>query len=94
MISLFESPQFKTDYKNYQEQIRQISDEAAQKELTGLLTQFVEQVKLIDRYHSELALSPRIPSAISEARSNLASCKKKLDNKISNFKSVAAKNQA
>lgn len=94
MISLFDSPQFKADYKNYQEQIRQIADEGAQRELTMLLTQFVEQVKLIDRYHSELALSPRIPSGISETRSNLAACKKKLDAKLSNFKSVAAKNQA
>ena len=94
MISLFDSPQFKADYTNYQEQIRQITDEAAQRELTGLLVQFVEQVKLIDRYHSELSLSPRIPTGISETRSSLAACKKKLDAKLSNFKSVAAKNQA
>jgi sulfur relay (sulfurtransferase) DsrC/TusE family protein len=94
MISLFDSPQFKKDYKNYQEEIRNIKDEKAQAELVTILKEFVEQVKLIDRFHSELNLSNRIPTAINEARSNLASCKKKLDSKISNFKSVAAKNQA
>ena len=91
MISLFDSPQFKKDYKNYQEEIRKITDNKAQEELTALLREFVEQVKLIDRYHSELNLSNRIPTGISEARSNLASSKKKLDSKISNFKSRQTK---
>lgn len=92
MISLFDSPQFKKDYKNYQEEIRKITDSKAQEELTALLREFVEQVKLIDRYHSELNLTNRIPTGISEARSNLASSKKKLDSKISNFKSRQTKN--
>lgn len=91
MISLFDSPQFKKDYKNYQEEIRKITDDKAQAELVGLLREFVEQVKLIDRYHSELNLSNRIPTGINEARSNLASSKKKLDSKISNFKSRQTK---
>jgi flagellar biosynthesis chaperone FliJ len=86
MISLFDSPQFKSDYKKYQEEIKQISNEEKKNELTKLLIEFVEQVKLIDRYHNELQLSNRIPTAISEARSSLASCKKKLDQKLLIYK--------
>jgi replicative DNA helicase len=94
MLKLLESPQFKADYKRYQEEIRKITDEKLQAELVALLMEFTEQIRLIDRYHSELNLSSRIPTGINEARSTLQSCKKKLDNKLSVYKNQLLKNQA
>ena len=84
MFKLSESPQYKEDYKKYQELIRTIKDPQIQKELTSIFLDFVGTVKLIDKYHSDLTMVGKMPTGVTEARSKLIECKKKLDTKLSN----------
>jgi hypothetical protein len=70
------------DYKRYQEAIDQITDQSLKIELTRLLERLKIQVVHIDRNHEQLLISGRIPTEITDIRSNIMSIKKSLDSKI------------
>jgi len=70
------------DFKKYQDSIDRITNEPLKEELSKLLKRLKEQVGHIDRNHEQLIISGRIPTEISEIRSNIASIKKSLDSKI------------
>lgn len=74
------------DLKQYQDSIDQITDEALQAELSGLLRKLKDQVGHIDRNHEQLLVSGRIPTEIGEIRTNIISIKKSLDSKIDIWK--------
>lgn len=70
------------DYKTYQNAIDQITDHTLKQELTSLLEKLKIQVGYIDRNHEQLLISGRIPTEISDIRTNIISIKKSLDSKI------------
>lgn len=70
------------DYKKYQEAIDQITDESLKQELISFLEKLKIQVSYIDRNHEQLLISGRIPTEVSDIRSNIMSIKKSLDSKI------------
>lgn len=94
MMSLKNNPAFKKDYARYQEEIRQIVDEKHQKELTSMLLDFLNEVNSIDFHHEALFQTGKLPEATRESRTKLASIKKKLDAKLSLYKSQQKARQA
>lgn len=86
MMKLRDNPKFKEDYERYQKEILSIENDTIRLELTDLLLSFSREVSAIDMHHDTLLLNGRMPSAISESRSNLASIKKKLDSRLASIK--------
>ncbi len=70
------------DFKKYQTAIDEITDVTLKAEMTDLLIKLKEQVGHIDRNHEQLLISGRIPTEITDIRSNIISIKKSLDSKI------------
>lgn len=85
MMKLRDNPKFKEDYNNYQKQILAVTDDKLRMELTELLSDFSREVAAIDMHHDTLLINGRMPSGISDSRSNLASIKKKLDARLSSI---------
>jgi hypothetical protein len=82
MMKLRDNPVFKEDYKRYQQQILEITDERLKVELTDLLLMLSREVSAIDMHHETLLINGRMPNSLSDSRSSLASIKKKLDAKL------------
>jgi hypothetical protein len=87
MMSLKNNPVFKKDYAQYQTEIKQVTDQKLQKELTALLIELVNEVVTIDMNHDAMILTRKLPDATKDSRTKLASIKKKLDTKLSSYKS-------
>jgi len=92
MFKITESLHFKEDFKKYQEMIKNTDDPGLKKQLTSVFSEFVSAAKLIDRYHSDLALTGKIPTGISDARAKLFEHKKKLDTTLASHKIKNSKN--
>lgn len=86
MMKLKTHPKFLEDYNNYQKKILSVENEEVRSELSNLLNQFAQEVSAIDMHHDTLLINGRMPSGISESRSNLALIKKKLDARLSHIK--------
>jgi hypothetical protein len=86
MKTLKTNPIFKEDYARYQKVIASINDEQIRRESTGLLLELARAVDAIDLHHNALLLGGKLPDAARDARINLSSIKKKLDNKINPYK--------
>jgi len=86
MMKLQENPKFKEDYKRYQKEILAITDDALKAELTKLFVEFTRLVADIDHHHSQLFLSNKLPADISDTRSKLSACIKKLDTKLQTWR--------
>jgi hypothetical protein len=87
MIKLRDNPVFKKDHFQYQQDIKKVTDENLQQELISLLTELVNEVNTIDLHHDALLLTGTLPEATKESRTKLASIKKKLDTKLSSYRS-------
>lgn len=94
MMKLKDSPKFKEDLANYQKIIAEITDESVKQECTDLLIKFVDGVHAIDFHHDAIFTAKRLPDALGESRSNLASTKRKLDARLSLYKASKSQNQA
>lgn len=81
-----DSEQFKTDYKKFRDDIREITDPKLQAELTELLVKLVNEVDWLDECHDQLFVTGKMPSNIEDSRSNLISYRKNLENKITSWK--------
>ena len=86
MIKLRDNPIFKKDHFQYQQDIKKVTDEKLQRELTLLLVELVNEVTVIDLHHDALLVTGKLPQATGDSRSKLASIKKKLDTKLSSYK--------
>jgi len=79
------SDRFQTDYKAYQAKITNVTDPTLQKELITLLVKLKEQVGFLDRSHEQIFLSGKMPSDVSDLRSNVSRYKKSLDQKLADW---------
>lgn len=86
MMRLQETPRFKEDYKRYQKEISSITDEVLKAELTKIFVEFTRLVSDIDNHHSQLLMSNKLPADISDTRSKLSACIKKIESKLKNWK--------
>lgn len=86
MMKLRDNPKFKEDYANYQKAISEIDNDEFKQECIDLLKKFVNEVNAIDLHHDAIFTSKRLPEAIQESRTNLASVKKRLDAKLAQYK--------
>lgn len=85
MMKLRDNPKFKEDLNRYQQEILEVADERLKTELKDLLLMFTREAAAIDMHHDTLLLNGRMPTAVADSRSNLASIKKKLDAKLSSI---------
>jgi hypothetical protein len=81
-MKLRDTPVFQEDYKRYQQQILEITDERLRVELTDLLLMLSREISAIDMHHETLLINGRMPASLADSRRSLASIKKKLDAKL------------
>jgi len=74
------------DYENFQKAISEISDFNLQRELTDVLTKLKAEVEYIDSSHEQLFMTGKIPTEVTELRSNIATYRKILEEGISAYK--------
>lgn len=92
MMKLKDNPKFKEDLARYQKVISEITDETAKKECTELLIKFVEGVQAIDFHHDAIFTAKRLPDALGESRTNLATAKRKLEARLTQYKASKLEN--
>ena len=82
MNSVFQSPAFQSDYKEYSEMISKLPTGKDKTELSGLLTKLVLEVKRIDDMHKEMVYSKTISTTGQEFRNNILELRKDLDSRL------------
>lgn len=92
MMKLKDHPKFKEDLARYQNAIADITDEAAQQECTELLMKFIDEVYAIDFHHDAIFTAKRLPEALGESRTNLATAKRKLEARLVQYKARKLEN--
>lgn len=86
MISIRNSPAFKTDYERYQKEIAQIEDDVVKNDLTRLLTDLLREVTALDMHHDAVMLAKKLPEGVQDSRGKIASIRKKIDAKLAPYK--------
>jgi hypothetical protein len=94
MISIKNSLAFKEDYARMQKDISEVTDENLKKELTSLLLTILKEVSAIDMHHDSISITGKLPDGIQESRNKIASIRKKIDAKLSSYKSQKHNHQA
>jgi len=92
MMSIKNSKIFKEDYANLQRSILEISDENIKNELTKLLLELSAEVAIIDMHHDSVSITGKMPDALRDSRSKIASIRKNIDKKISDYQTRQTKN--
>ncbi len=86
MISkLQDNPKFIAEYTGYQKRIAAITDQKLQQDLLQSLLKLKEHVQFLDRSHEQVFLTGRLPTEISDLRSDLLRHRKILDQKLQNW---------
>lgn len=88
MMSIKDSPIFKEDYAKLQKEIQEIVDEDTKKELTFMLLELSREVSALDMHHDAIMLSGKMPEAVQDSRSKVASIRKKIDAKLNLYKNT------
>jgi glutaredoxin 2 len=83
---LQQSDRFITDYKNYQQQISEVTDPTLQKELVDALLKLKEHVQFLDRSHEQVFMTGKMPSEVTDLRSDVSRYKQILDRKLADWK--------
>lgn len=91
---LSNSQRFVEDYKNYQKRILEVSDPELQKELTSTLLKLREKIQFVDRSHEQVFITGRIPTDISDLRTEVIKFKQSLDTKLSAWEKAQANKPA
>jgi predicted nuclease with TOPRIM domain len=91
MISLLQSERFQTEYKMYNDRIKNISDETVQEQATALLRNLINEVKKIDSQHQEMFSSNQLPTALGDARSGIVTLRKKIDTILKDWENSNSK---
>lgn len=82
---LKENSAYINDYKQYQQRIAKITDEGIKKDLTKLLLELSREVTNIDLCHEQMLLTNKMPGSAQETRTAIASCRKRLDSKLTQW---------
>jgi len=71
MMQLEKSQKFKKELHSYKTAMTEIDNTRVQQDLRILIERLVNEVKTIDRQHTELHLTKAIPEAVNSSRSNI-----------------------
>jgi hypothetical protein len=82
MLTLLKSEKFQKEYKDFQDKISTVTNENIKKELEGLLSKLVNEVKSLDLQHQELSTTKQFPITASDARSNIIEIRKQIDRRL------------
>jgi hypothetical protein len=85
MLTLLKSEKFQREYKEFQEKISSVTSTDVKKELEGLLSKLVSEVKSLDNQHQELANNKQFPMFASDARSNIVEIRRQLNRKLKDW---------
>lgn len=82
---LQKSERFLTEYKWFSDRIAKVQNENLKSELTGLLSQLVNEVKTIDAQHEEIVLIKKMPDGVNDTKNTLMSIRKKIASKLDDY---------
>jgi hypothetical protein len=86
---LVNNPRFQKEYRDFAEQVAEISDETVKTQLTLLLNKLLGEVKAIDRQHEELSRGSKLASeSMVDHRSSLQSTRLQIIKKIKECKNT------
>lgn len=85
MLSLSKSKHFLDEYKDFQTRISKMTNEPLKKELSGLLSKLVGEVKLLDSHHRDLVNTNNLPSMSADVKSNIMEIRKTISRKLKDY---------
>jgi hypothetical protein len=84
MLELTKSQRFQEEYRQYQSKIEAINNVDLKNQATTAFKILVNEVKKLDNQHQEMFSGNQIPMGLGDARNNIISLRKKLDNLLKN----------
>jgi gas vesicle protein len=85
MLKLSQNKVFKQEYEHFQNKINMITDDKIKNELQDLLSRLAYNVKKIDDQHNEFTISNKLPTFMSDIRSEINDVRRKLMTRISDY---------
>jgi hypothetical protein len=83
MFSMLEkSERFQKEFVDYQIRCEKISDEKIKSEIKNLLNKLIFEIRNIDKQHSDLMFSKRIPEFVPESRQKIFDIRKTRKNSL------------
>lgn len=84
MLEIARSQRFQEEYQRYQSKIDLISNVDLKNQAMNAFKILVNEVKKLDNQHQEMFSGNQIPMGLGDARNNIISLRKKLDNLLKN----------
>ncbi len=81
-MQLIKHPRFLEEYKTWSAKISSIKDDTKRAELSRSLQNLVSEVKKLDSYHNEFAVTVGMSASVNESRQNISDIRKKISKQI------------
>jgi hypothetical protein len=78
-MELIKSQRFQKEYQDYQHKIEKIENLEIKAQATLLLKKLVNEVKNLDNQHQDMFAGNKVPTGLSDVRTDIISTRKKLD---------------
>ena len=83
--TLEKNERFQTEYNSFRTRIANIQNEKAKTELTGMLTNLLREVRMLDEQHLDIFTAKQIPSLVPEIRSRIQEIRQSLDRRLKDW---------
>ncbi len=81
-------PRFQQEYKEWNEKISCITDEAKKTELTRHLQNLVGEVRRMDSYHNQLSVNTGMSASVTESRQAISDIRKKIHKQLAELEAA------
>jgi hypothetical protein len=78
-MQVIKSQRFQKEYKDYQHKIEKIENLEIKSQATLLLKKLVNEVKNLDNQHQDMFAGNKVPTGLSDVRTDIINTRKKLD---------------
>lgn len=87
MLTILKSERFQKEYKEFSEKIAAVNIDSVKSDLTVLLGQLVNEVKVLDNNLQDTVGGQKPSHVLDEARSKITEIRRQIDKKLSDYES-------
>jgi hypothetical protein len=87
VLTILKSERFQKEYKEFSEKIAAVNIDSVKSDLTVLLGQLVNEVKVLDNNLQDTVGGQKPSHVLDEARSKITEIRRQIDKKLSDYES-------
>lgn len=87
MLTILKSERFQKEYKEFSEKIAAVNIDTVKSDLTKLLGQLVNEVKILDNNLQDAIGGQQSSHVLDESRNKITEIRKQIDKKLSDYES-------